>query len=256
MKKTILLLAAILVSLQGFCQNDINAQMVFVKGGTFFMGCDDPHFLKPEFDNEKPLHRVGVNSFYIQKNEVTNIQWRHIMGIYPPAYNGVDYGNKFCDNCPVVKVSWDDIQGFIKKLNEKTGKKYRLPTETEWEFAARGGKYSKEYKYAGSNKLGEVAWYGHTNGTTHPVCKKEPNEIGLYDMSGNVAEWCNDWYGEDYYSKTIDEINPKGPVSGSLRVVRGGSFYDGDNDCRSVDRGRLGPDVRQWNIGFRLALDY
>ncbi len=256
MKKTALLIALVLISLPGFCQDEMNIQMIFVKGASFFMGCDDHKFLADEYNNEKPLHRVSVGSYYIGKYEVTLGQWRHIMGIKPPAYTGVDYGNKDCDNCPVVKVSWDDIQEFIKKLNAKTGKHYRLPTETEWEFAARGGKYSKGFEYSGSNKLSEVGWYGKSNGTTHPVGKKEPNELSIYDMTGNALEWCADWYGEDYYKKTVDEVDPKGPVRGEKRVLRGGSYYDDDVVCRNVYRSRYAPDTRQWNVGFRLAMDY
>jgi sulfatase modifying factor 1 len=255
MKRTALLLAVILLSLPSFSQEYMNIQMVFVKGGNFFQGCDDHNFLSEEYDNEKPLHRVNVSSYYIGKFEVTNIQYKSLMGVYPPAYIGVNYGNKDCDNCPVVKMSWDDAQEFIKKLNEKTGKHYRLPTETEWEYAARGGKYSKKYKYSGSDKLADVAWSGKPNSTTHPVGEKLDNELGIFDMAGNVAEWCQDWYGAEYYKKTIDEINPKGPAKGEKRVLRGGSYFDDDITCRSVYRSRAIPSTSQWNIGIRLALD-
>jgi sulfatase modifying factor 1 len=256
MKKTALLIALIIMSFPAFCQDEVNVQMIFVKGGNFFMGSDDHKFLADEYNNERPLHRVNVSSYYIGKYEVTLGQWRHIMGIKPPAYTGVDYGNKDCDNCPVVKVSWEDIQEYIKRLNAKTGKKYRLPTETEWEFAAKGGKYSKGYKYSGSNKINEVAWYGKEKGSTHPVGKKIANELGIFDLTGNAMEWCEDWYGEDYYKKTVDEINPKGPATGQKRILRGGSYFDDDVVCRSVYRSRLEPTARQWNIGFRLAMDY
>jgi sulfatase modifying factor 1 len=253
---TLLLLACLLMGRSGYCQEDNNFQMVFVKGGTFYMGCDDHKFLDAEYDNERPLHRVNVSSYYLGKYEVTLAQWRYIMGIKPPAYTGVDYGNKDCDNCPVVKVSWDDAQEFIKRLNAKTGKHYRLPTETEWEFAARGGKYSKNYAYSGSDKITDVAWYGRENGTTHPVGKKAPNELSIYDMTGNVMEWCQDWYGEDYYKTTIDAIDPKGVEKGDKRVARGGSYFDDDVICRNVYRSRFAPDTRKWDIGFRLAMDY
>jgi len=255
MQKAILLIALVLMSIPAFCQDDINVQMVFVKGGNFFMGCDDKHFLGEEFDNERPVHRVSVSSFYIGKYEVTLAQWRTIMGIKPPAYDGVDYGNKDCDNCPVVKVSWDDIQEFIQKLNEKTGKHYRLPTETEWEYAARGGKYSSKFMYSGSDKLTDVGWYGHPKSTTHPVGQKKANELSIYDMSGNVMEWCQDWYDDDYYKTTVDKIDPKGPDAGVKRVLRGGSYFDEDVVCRTTYRSRLEPSKRQWNIGFRLASD-
>jgi formylglycine-generating enzyme len=257
MTKTALLIAGLLMSMAGYCQADMNIQMVFVKGASFFMGSDDPHFLDPEYDNERPLHRVSIGSYYIAKYEVTNGMWRRVMGIYPPAYNGVDYDNKDCNDCPVVKVSYDDAIEFIRRLNEKyPTKHYRLPTETEWEYAARGGKYSKNYLYAGSNKINEVSWNGKSKGSTHPVGQKSANELAIYDMSGNVAEWCTDWYDGEYYSKTIDEIDPKGPKTGTTRVVRGGSYFDDDISCRTVYRSHLPQGTRQWNLGFRLAMDY
>jgi len=257
MKKIMLLVAALMVSYIGFSQTDMGMQMIFVKGASFFMGSDDPHFHDAEYDNERPVHRVSIGSYYIGKTEVTNAQWRKVMGVFPPAYNGVDYDNKDCENCPVVKVSWDDVHEFIRKLNEKfPNKHYRLPTETEWEYAARGGKYTNNYLYSGSNKISEVSWNGKSKGTTHEVAQKKANEIGIFDMSGNVLEWCSDWYGEDYYSKTVDEIDPKGPKTGAKRVLRGGSYFDDDITCRTTYRSRFPPDTRQWNIGFRLALDY
>ena len=256
MKKTVLLLAAVIMSLSGICQGDINVQMVYVKGGNFFRGCDDPHYAAEEFDNEKPVHRVNLTSYYIGKYEITQGQWRTIMGIMPPAYNGVEYGNKNCNDCPIVKVSYDDIQEFIKKINLKyPGKNYRLPTELEWEYAARGGKYTENHKYAGSNKLSEVGWYGHRKGATHPIGQKKPNELGVYDMSGNVMEWCSDWYDADYYKTTLDAFDPKGPATGEKKVVRGGSYFDDDVVCRNYYRNRLLPNTRQWNLGFRLAMD-
>ncbi len=255
-KSTLLLLVFLFIAVHGYSQDEMNIQMVFVKGGNFFMGSDDHHFLDDEYNNERPLHRVNVSSYYIGKFEVTLGQWRNVMGIKPPAYTGVDYGNKDCDNCPVVKVSWEDAQEFIKRLNTKTGKHYRLPTETEWEYAAKGGKYAKDYKYSGSDKITDVGWYGKPNGSTHPVGKKSPNNLSIYDMTGNAMEWCQDWYGEDYYKKTIDEINPKGPEKGEKRILRGGSYFDDDVVCRNVYRSRLLPTTRQWNIGFRLAMDY
>jgi formylglycine-generating enzyme required for sulfatase activity len=178
------------------------------------------------------------------------------MGILPTPYNGADYANKDCDICPVVKVSYDDVQEFIKRLNEKyPGKNYRLPTELEWEYAARGGKYSGNYTYAGSNKLSSVGWYGRPKGATHPIGEKEPNELGIYDMSGNVLEWCSDWYDADYYKTTLDAVDPKGPATGEKKVARGGSYYDDDAVCRTVYRSRFTPKTRQWNLGFRLATD-
>ncbi len=255
MKQTILAIACILCSIAGFSQMPSNMQMISVKGGSFFMGSDDPKYRGEQYENERPVRRVHVSSFFIGKYEVTQAQWRKVMGINPPAYNGVDYGNKFCDECPVVKISWDDVQEFIKRLNAKTGKTYRLPTETEWEYAARGGKYPKNFLFSGGNKMAEVGWNGKKNGTTHPVGQKICNEVGVFDMSGNVLEWCSDWYGADYYSGTVDETDPKGPMTGAQRVLRGGSFFDDDDVCRSTYRSHMDPGTRQWNIGFRLAMD-
>lgn len=233
----------------------INIQMIYVKGGSFFRGCEDPKYKGEEFENERPVHRVTVTSFSIGKYEVTQGQWRSLMGILPAAYHDVDYINKDCDECPVVKVSYDDVLEFIRRLNEATGKTYRLPTELEWEYAARGGKYSGNYIYAGSNKLSNVGWYGKPKSATHPVGQKEPNELSIYDMSGNVLEWCTDWYDPEYYKTTTDAVDPKGPEIGKFKVVRGGSYFSEDYICRTVYRSRFAPNTRQWNLGFRLAMD-
>jgi formylglycine-generating enzyme required for sulfatase activity len=256
MKKSVLSLAFLLSQFGGFCQGFINIQMAYVKGGSFFRGCDDRKYSSEEFDNEKPVHRVHITSYYMGKYEITQGQWRKVMGILPDAYTGTDYINKDCDDCPVVKVNYEEVQEFIKRLNEKSpGKHYRLPTELEWEFAARGGMYSGDYKYAGSNKLSTVGWYGKTRGATHPVGQKQPNELGIYDMSGNVLEWCTDWYDADYYKTTTDAWDPKGPSVGEKKVLRGGSYYDDDYVCRNFYRSRFSPKTSQWNIGFRLATD-
>lgn len=197
-------------------------------------------------DDEKPVHSVTVSDFYIGKYEVTQAQWKAIMGDNPSYF-------KNCGgNCPVESVSWNDVQEFIKKLNAKTGKKYRLPTEAEWEYAARGGTKSKGYKYAGSNNIDEVAEYEGNNDTkTKPVGGKKPNELGLYDMSGNVWEWCNDWYG-DYSSSS--QTNPKGPSSGSDRVFRGGSWFYDAGRCRVANRSYNSPNCSFNFLGFRLVL--
>mgnify|MGYP001804168081 CR=1 FL=1 len=172
----------------GTSLESISENMVFVKGGTFNMGSNDGR------DIEKPLHEVQVGDFYIGKYEVTQAQWRRIMGNSPSSFNN-------CDDCPIESVSWNDIQRFLKKLRKQTGQKYRLPTEAEWEYAARGGNKSKGFTYAGSNALADVAWYDSNSGNkTQPVGQKAPNELGIYDMSGNVWEWCTDWYGEYYHT--------------------------------------------------------
>ncbi|MBE2290152.1 MAG: SUMF1/EgtB/PvdO family nonheme iron enzyme [Chitinophagaceae bacterium] len=256
MMKRLLLFPALFFGMSVFGQGNINVQMIYVKGGYFFRGADEPKYSGEEFANEKPVHRVNVSSFAISKYEITQGQWRTLMGILPASYIGTDYINKECDDCPVVKVNYDEVQEFIRRLNEKyPGKNYRLPTELEWEYAARGGKYSGNYRYAGSNKLSTVGWYGKPKGATHPVGEKEPNELGIYDMSGNVMEWCSDWYDAEYYKTTLDAVDPKGPAKGDKKVARGGSYFDDDVVCRTVYRSRFAPKTRQWNLGFRLATD-
>ena len=213
-------------------------EMVYVKGGTFTMGAT-PEQGNDALDDEKPAHKVTLDSYYIGKYEVTNELWKAVMGGTIVSREGAK------DNEPVVFVSWDDIQRFLRKLNAMTGKNYRLPTEAEWEFAARGGNASRGYKYAGSNIRNEVMWYWDN---IHEVGTKSPNELGIYDMSGNVEEWCQDWYG-DYSSSS--QLNPKGPNSGSERVARSGSNC---SNCRVSMRYSRTPDSRYNDLGFRLAL--
>jgi formylglycine-generating enzyme required for sulfatase activity len=236
-------------------------EMILVKGGTFTMGCTSE---QSDCDNdEKPTHQVTLSDFYIGKYEVTQKQWKEIMGNNPSKFTG-------CDNCPVEQVSWNDIQDFIKKLNQKTGKRYRLPTEAEWEYAARGGASTGSAstgsastgsatgatKYAGSNNVDIVAWYsGNSNSKTHPVGQKQPNELGIYDMSGNVWEWCADWYDEGYYNNS-PRNNPRGPTKGDYRVLRGGSWFLNYWYCRVANRNNGYPDYRYFNSGFRLAQDF
>ena len=217
-------------------------EMVFVKGGTFMMGAT-PEQGSDAGDGEKPVHSVTVSDFYIGKYEVTQAQWKAVMGKNPSHYKG--------ENRPVERVSWYDIQKFIEKLNAKTGKRYRLPTEAEWEYAARGGNQSKGYKYSGSNDIGSVAWYTNNSGDrTHPVGQKQPNELGLYDMTGNVWEWCSDWYGR--YSSG-SQTNPTGPDIGSTCVLRGGSWFGFDSWCRVSYRSHNDPSIRSDTGGFRLV---
>ena len=217
--------------------------MVYVSGGTFTMGAtseqgSDAH------DNEKPVHSVTLSSFYICKYEVTQALWEAVMGSNPSNLKG--------DDLPVETVSWDDCQTFIRKLNALTGKNFRLPTEAEWEFAARGGNHSRGYKYAGSNNNNTVAWYFVSSELKpHAVGTNSPNELGLYDMSGNVWEWCQDWYGS--YSGA-SQTNPTGASSGSYRVLRGGSCRSIARFCRSSNRGNRVPAYRDSNNGLRLVL--
>jgi formylglycine-generating enzyme required for sulfatase activity len=197
--------------------------------------------------DEKPVHSVTLSDYYMGKFEVTQAQWRAVMGNNPSHF-------KNCNTCPVEKVSWNDIQQFLKKLRQLTGRNFTLPTEAQWEYAARGGKKSKGYKYAGSNSIGNVAWYdSNSSSKTHPVGRKSPNELGLYDMSGNVWEWCSDWYGDAYY-KNSPSRNPKGPSSGANRVLRGGGWYGAPAYCRVANRDRGMPTYRDGNIGFRCAV--
>lgn len=218
----------------------VSFTMKLVEGGTFQMGSND----SDAESDEKPVHDVTLSSYYIGETEVTQALWKSVMGSNPSNFNG--------DDLPVERVSWNDCQEFIRKLNQKTGKNFRLPTEAEWEFAARGGKKSRGYKYAGSNNIGSVAWYtDNSSSKTHPVKGKAPNELGLYDMSGNVREWCHDWKG-DYGSSS--QTNPQGPSSGSARVMRGGSWSYRAGYCRVSDRLIGVPDIPHNYIGFRLCL--
>jgi formylglycine-generating enzyme required for sulfatase activity len=218
--------------------------MIKVEAGTFDMGATSEQ-QDPDFYDAMPVHNVTLTKdYYIGKTEVTQALWKAVMGSNRSYFKG--------DRKPVDDVSWNDCQTFISRLNAATGKNFRLPTEAEWEFAARGGKNSKHYQYSGSNNLRDVAWYDdNSNSTTHNVATKKPNELGIYDMSGNVWEWCSDWYG-DYGSNA--QYDPAGPNSGYNRVRRGGSWLYGATRCRSSYRGHDGPDDRYTYHGLRLAL--
>ena len=226
-----------------FMVNGVSFEMVRVEGGTFRMGATSEQ--EDEADSEeKPVHGVTLSSYYIGKTEVTQALWQAVMGSNPSRFEGSDL--------PVECVSWNDCQEFIQKLNRLTGRNFRLPTEAEWEFACRGGNNSRGYKYSGSNNLGSVAWYeDNSGGQTHPVGTKAPNELGIFDMSGNVWEWCNDWYG-NYTSNS--QTNPTGSQSGSNRVFRGGGWYIIARSCRSSNRYFSDPAGRGGNLGLRLAL--
>lgn len=216
--------------------------MVKVQAGTFTMGATSE--MQEPMDDEKPTHQVTLtNDYYIGKTEVTQALWKAVMGNNPSQFQG--------DNLPVECVSWKDCQNFISKLNSLTGQNFRLPTEAEWEFAARGGNNSKHYQYSGSNKFDDVAWYwGNSGKTTHDVATKQPNELGIYDMSGNVWEWCNDWH--DSYTGDV-QTNPTGPNKGSFRVSRGGSWGSSAGSCRLSFRNE-NSDYGDYNLGLRLVL--
>ena len=224
-------------------KDGINIDMVRVEARTFTMGAT-PEMENP-FDWEKPTHQVTLtNDYYIGKYEVTQALWQAVMGNNPSKFNG--------DNLPVENVSWNDCQEFISKLNRITGKTFRLPTEAEWEYAARGGKKSKGYQFSGSNNISDVAWYKDNSGSkTHAVGSKQANELGIYDMSGNVFEWCQDWFGS--YSSS-SQVNPISANSGSLRVIRGGSWNFNASFCRSSYRYGHSPDLRYDDLGLRLVL--
>ena len=224
--------------------NGIVNNMVLVEGGTFDMGATEEQG-RDAYNTEKPMHRVTLNDFYLNKYEVTQEEWETVMSNNPSENKG--------EKNPVEMVSWEDCQIFINKLDSITGKCYRLPTEAEWEYAARGGKRSQHYKYAGGNNLDEVSWYNNnSNSSTHPVGQKTPNELGLYDMSGNVWEWCQDWYGK--YSNE-SQTNPCSTISSASRVNRGGGFLSIPRDCRSANRDRNTLTFKSNRLGLRLAID-
>ena len=244
--------------------DEIFENTVFVEGGTFSRGIAND-WLGPE--DQIPVHRVTVSDFYIGMYEVTQAQWRAIMGttisqqrdkasggISSNYYNIAGQGDKY----PMYYVSWNEVQEFIRKLNTLTGKSFRLPTEAEWEYAARGGNKSNGYKFSGSNDANDVAWFNDNSGKmSHPVGTKSPNELGIFDMSGNVWEWCSDWYGK--YSAG-NKVNPKGPTTGYNRVIRGGCYgsYVTTFSSQELDwkyRNDWPPDQRVNATGFRLAYD-
>ena len=222
--------------------NGVAFKMIRVEGGTFTMGATSE--MTEPFDDEKPTHQVTLSSYYIGETEVTQALWKAVMGSNPSHFKG--------DNLPVEQVSWDDCQTFISQLNALTGKRFRLPSEAEWEFAARGGNQSRHTQFSGSSRIDDVAWYDDNHDDddqTHPVKTKQPNELGIYDMTGNVDEWCQDWYGS--YS-SYAQTNPTGASSGSRRVNRGGSWYS--CPCSSSHRGDDAPEDSDDGLGVRLAL--
>jgi formylglycine-generating enzyme required for sulfatase activity len=214
-------------------------EMIFVEGGTFRIGS---YSGQPD---EKPTHSVSLKSFYISIFEITQSQWKEIMGVNPSYFYE-------CGNCPVEQVSWNDVQQYIQKLAALTGKNYRLPTEAEWEYASRGGNKTQGYEFSGSAIIGIVSWcFDNSKSGTHEVGSKRPNELGIYDMSGNVWEWCSDWYSQ---YKTGSEINPKGPSTGQFKIVRGGSWSNEAADSRNSGRHKYDVATKVNNCGFRLVI--
>jgi formylglycine-generating enzyme required for sulfatase activity len=216
-------------------------EFVLVKGGCYMMGSDNLRAY------EKPVHEVCVDDFYLGKYEVTQLQWKALMGRNLSYFIG--------DGRPVDSVNWDDCCRFINRLNGLTGRIYRLPTEAEWEYAARSG--GKQEMYSGTNQdstLQNFAWYDvNSNRETHAVGTKKPNRLGLHDMSGNVWEWCSDWYGKSYYAKSVRN-NPQGPKTGIFRVIRGGEWGLSGQLTRTTYRDGAKPNTRKSDIGFRLVL--
>ena len=222
--------------------NGVSFKMIAVKGGTFTMGASSEQ--TGAYSDESPTHSVTLSDYYIGETEVTQELWSAVMGSNPSNFTG-DMQR------PVEMVSWDDCQTFISRLNELTGETFRLPTEAQWEYAARGGNQAQGRLYSGSDAIDDVAWYSsNSSSTTHPVKTKAPNELGIYDISGNVWEWCSDWYGS--YSSAA-QTDPTGPATGSSRVDRGGSWRNGATICRVAYRSCITPTYTAGNLGLRLA---
>lgn len=220
----------------------VDVNMIGVQGGVFLMGATLEQTEYGDVD-EQPCHNVAISSFRIAQTEVTQALWKVVMGTNPSSHRG--------DNLPVENVSWNDCQLFIEKLNAITGRKFRLPSEAEWEYAARGGNLSKQYSFPGSNSCNEVAWNAHICKSTNPVAIMKPNELCIYDMGGNVAEWCDDWYAA---YNIVDLTNPGGPGYGANKVIRGSHWEDGQRYCHCSYRYSAKPEAKYYHTGFRLAL--
>ena len=243
-----------------FTVNNVSFEMIFVEGGTFVMGCT------PEqsdcFNSEKPAHNVSLSDFYMGKYPITQKLWYIVMGSSIQQQRSLAERNTLCgegDDYPMYFVNYEECEAFCNKLNTllsnllPEGYKFGLPAEAQWEYAARGGKKSNGYKYSGGNSINNFAWnYDNSNKTTYPVGKKMPNELTIYDMSGNVWEWCSDWYDVNYYGSS-PSIDPKGPNSGTLRVIRGGAWNEAATRCRVSNRGNSS-NYRLNRIGFRICL--
>ncbi|MBR1838632.1 MAG: formylglycine-generating enzyme family protein [Bacteroidaceae bacterium] len=223
-----------------FDVDGVTFKMIAVQGGTFRMGSEDGS------ENEMPVHTVILSDYYIGETEVTQALYTAVMGTNPSHFRS--------DKLPVEQVSYNDCKSFISELNTLTGQTFRLPTEAEWEYAARGGQKSRGYKYSGSNDIDEVAWYAdNSDDQTHDVATKKPNELGLYDMSGNVWELCSDWFGSEYYASSPTE-NPGGPSYGLFVVARGGCWFESTKYSRVAFRNWSTDENRSKYLGFRLVL--
>ena len=231
-----------------FTVNGVSFEMVYVEGGSFDMGATTEQG-SDAYDSEYPVHSVTLSDYYIGRCEVTQELWLAVMGSWPGTAPSNSYG--VGANYPAYYISWNDCQEFVAELNRLTGRTFRLPTEAEWEYAARGGNKSRHYKYSGSSNIDDVAWYWNNSGKTHAVGTKTANELGIYDMSGNVWEWCSDWFGD--YSAGA-QTNPQGPSSGSCCVSRGGSYYNGARYCRVSNRDGNISYHSYYDGGLRLVL--
>ena len=221
--------------------------MVWVEGGTFTMGSNDGNGVEQHYESTRPEHRVSVGGFYMADSEVSQALWQAVMGENPSKFVG--------DSLPVEQVSWNEAQQFVTLLSQMTGLRFRLPTEAEWEYAARGGVHSAGRPYAGCDRkmMGAYAWFcANSDGHTHAVRRLRPNELGLYDMSGNVAEWCSDWLS-DYTAEP--QANPRGPRNGESRILRGGHYNSTSPACAVFDRGWYVPDGKKEYYGLRLVME-
>lgn len=229
--------------------NGVRFKMIKVEGGTFRMGSYSGD------SDEQPVHSVTLSDYYIGETEVTQALWSAVMGTtVRQQRDKADvsysiYGEG--DNYPIYYVSWNECMEFVSRLSQITGRRFALPTEAQWEYAARGGNKSRAYTYSGSNNIFDVAWHTDNSSNTHPVGTKMANELGIYDMSGNVREWCSDWYGT--YSSSL-QTDPAGPSTGSNRVRRGGGWDGNASGCRSTFRHCNSPDSRDYYLGLRLVL--
>jgi formylglycine-generating enzyme required for sulfatase activity len=276
MKKTVIFIFSILLTCTGFGQaivdtftvNGVSFEMVRVEGGKFERGCISKEN-EECYKREEGRHTVILKDFSIGKYEVTQQLWEAVMGSNPcyfdynPERMKIKFNLSIVNNLkhtpqnPVDYVSWDDAQAFIDSLNKITGEKFRLPTEAEWEYAARGGKYQENYLYSGSDHLDLVGWYCTDDysdcGWPKKVGLKKPNVLGLYDMSGNIAEWCSDWYDENYYKTAKTFNSPKGPKIGEKKVIRGGNWGLPKIFAKVITRNAFIPEYKNNTTGFRLA---
>lgn len=241
---------------QQFVVKGVPFDMILVKGGTFSMGAGAEQSYCDR--DEKPVHSVSLSTFYIGSTEVTQELWKIVMGTSieqqrdkaNPAWPLRGVG----DSYPMYYVSYDEIQDFLLRLNELTGKNFALPTEAQWEYAARGGNKSAKKQFSGDDYLDNVGWYaGNASNSVHPVAQKTPNELDIFDMSGNLWEWCSDWYSIDSYKKSVGS-NPQGVDSGEDIVLRGGCIITDENSCRVSNRGHMSSNLRNSFTGFRLVL--